>query len=129
MLTVKQHNDLIAARNYFERLFNLDNLFSDFLTDVGIQYTENEDKTLTYSVDVPGVKENDLTVEVLDHSVNIKGIRKTKNSQYSIEKSFQIPKKYNPNSLKANLADGVLTLTLEVKPEAEKAVKKIEINK
>lgn len=130
MLTVKKDNDITLFRDYFNQFkLGFDQVFADFMSDMGLQYSENEDHTLTYSVDVPGIKEEDLTVEVSDYTVNIKGMRKTNKSEYSVKKSFLIPKNYNPESLKAKLADGVLTITIEPKTETEKITRKIDISR
>jgi HSP20 family protein len=122
----------ISMKSYFDRLF--EDTFDADIQDVlltklnlGISQKKNEDGTLSLSVDVPGVKESDLTIEVSDNTLNIKGERKTNTSTYSIRKSFTIPEGYDSNEIVADLKDGVLCLTLNSKPPPLKEVRKIPI--
>jgi HSP20 family protein len=121
----------LSEADYFGRLFQntIDQFFSDLHTpysNLGIE-CRKEDNKLIMSMDIPGIEEKDLSVEVIDKSITIKGERKNRNSKYSINKSFTIPAEYDANSLAAELANGVLTLTLAPLPKEEKIAKRIEI--
>lgn len=110
---------------------SFDNLFNDlFHTSAwGMEYKKNEDGSLAVAIDVPGVKEQDITIEVTPEQVlTVKGERKTATSSHSICKSFYIPEGYDSENINAELKDGVLTLTLTTKLPPNKEVKKIKIN-
>jgi HSP20 family molecular chaperone IbpA len=131
---VRERSDSrISTKNYFDRLFEdtfstmTHDLFSSPLARIGIENKKNEDGSLTVSVDIPGIKEEDITIEIQDNIVGIKGIRKTATSSYTVNKSFTIPEGYSSDDIRAELVDGVLSLTLVGKPLPQKEVKKIPI--
>lgn len=123
----------LSTKNYFDRLFEdtfatmTHDLFSAPWAGVGIENKKNEDGSLAISIDIPGIKEEDITIEVQDNIVNIKGARKTAASSYTVSKSFTIPEGYSSDDVKAELIDGVLTLTMIGKQLPQKEVKKIPI--
>jgi len=120
----------MSSKNYLERLLTdpFETMFSDvFHAPVGMEYKKNEDGSLAIGVDVPGVKEEDINVEIsADNILTVRGERKTATSSYSVTKAFSIPEGYSSEDIKAELKDGVLTLTLAGKP-VQKEVKKIAI--
>ncbi len=123
----------MSTKNYFDRLFEdtfatmTQDLFSGHLTGIGIEQKKNEDGTLAVSIDIPGIKEENITIEVEDNIVHVRGERKTATSSYSVNKSLSVPEGYSSDDIKAELVDGVLTLTLAAKQLPRKEVKKIPI--
>lgn len=123
----------LSVKNYFDRLFedSFSNMTSDLFNNswslAGIQHLKNEDGSLGISVDIPGIKEEDINIELKDNMIYVKGERKTPTSSYSVNKSFTIPQEYTTDNIKAELVNGVLSLTLLPKPTQEKEVKKIAI--
>lgn len=121
----------MSTKSYFDRLFEdtFDNAFHDLFgaNSIGISQVKNEDGSLAISVDVPGIKEADLVIEVLDNILSIKGERKTATSSYTVSKSVNIPEGYDTDNIVANLSDGVLNLTMASKILPAKEVKKIPI--
>lgn len=93
------------------------NLFFDtFDTAYGIEYKKKEDCSLDLTVDLPGVEEKDVSVEVTpENYLHIKGERKTKTSSFTVSKTFFIPKQYDTDHILAELKNGVLSLTLPYK--------------
>jgi HSP20 family protein len=75
---------------------------------------EEKDGKLTYEVDMPGVKRDDLVVNVKDEKVTIKG--KRANREFTYAASIR---GYDPETVDATLEDGVLTLTAEKAKESE----------
>lgn len=116
-----------GTKTIFDSLF--EDTFNVFQT-MGINQEKNEDNSYSISIDVPGVKENDINVHLSDDGIiTIKGERKTTNSSYSVNKSFTLPEDCDPESLKAELKDGVLTLNLSAKSlPTVKEPKKIPIS-
>ena len=122
----------MSSRNYFDRLLSepFETMFSDvFHTSAwGMEYNKNEDGTLAVSIDVPGITEENINVEIsADNILTVKGDRKTAKSSYFVHKSINIPEGYETENIKAELKNGVLTITLNSKPIPQKEVKKIAI--
>ena len=123
----------MSARNYLDRLFDdavtswSRDLFAPNMIGIGIEHKKNEDGSLAVSIDVPGIKEEDIAIEIHGDMITVNGKRKTVASSYSISKSFTIPEGYSSDDVRAELADGVLTLTLIAKQIPEKEVKRIPI--
>lgn len=113
--------------NLFDSMFNFENLFDNSF--VGMEYKKNEDGTLSITADLPGIKEEDVNIELSeDNVVSIRGERKTATSSYSVHKSFVLPDNYDTDNLKAELKDGILTLVAVNKPlPAAREPKKIPI--
>lgn len=131
---VRANSDsIISTKNYFDRLFEdsfatmTHDLFSGHLTGIGIERKKNEDGTLAVSIDIPGIKEENITIEVEDNIVHVKGERKAAASSYLVNRSLSIPEGYSSDDIKAELVDGVLTLTLGAKRPIQKEIKKIPI--
>jgi HSP20 family protein len=86
-------------------------------------------------VDLPGVKSEDVTIEVHDHVLTIAGSRvpvETGESRLSerpygsFVRTLTLPKGVNSDEIKADYGDGVLTL--QIPKPAEVKPKKISIN-
>ena len=113
---------------------NLDSFILDFIKNsndsfLNRNYKINDDLSLIFSIDIPGVDENDLSVEIIeDNILKISGERKTLNSSYMINKSYAVPDGYDLESVEAKLKNGVLTINIKSLPEKTKDVKKILIN-
>ncbi len=86
-------------------------------------------------LELPGVAKEDLDITVEQGKLTVSAERKAPETerQYWLserrygrfERSFQLPKTFDAESIKADLANGVLTLTLSKKPEAQP--RKVEI--
>lgn len=85
----------------------------------------------TVTAAVPGLKADDLTIEVLGNTVSIRGEVKSENvdeekgdwlvrerSYGKFARTFRLPAELDSNKVEANLEDGVLTVRL---PKAESA--------
>lgn len=99
---------------------------------------QENDKEIVVNGDLPGVKKEDLHVELHDDVLTISGSRKSekeeKNDKYhcversfgSFSRSFRLPDGVAEKDVKADLSDGVLKVTV-TKPINDKA-NKIKIN-
>ena len=92
-----------------------------------------EDDAYVLSALVPGLKAEDLNIQVLDDVLRIEGEYKLDENQYlvqelpsgSFSRTLRLPAPIEADSVEAKIANGVLTLTL---PKAESAKpKKIQI--
>lgn len=89
---------------------------------------EGDDYVLRF--EVPGVKKEDITLELNDSVMALKAERKeTRNDEeiaVSLSRSVRVSEEVRADQMKANLKDGVLTVTIP-KPE-ERKPKLIAIN-
>lgn len=96
-----------------------------------------EAQALVLRAELPGVKREDLSIEVDGNLLTLKGERKLETREdahryHRVERvhgtfvrQFQLPKDVDASSIDAQLADGVLTVTL---PKREQqAARKIEV--
>lgn len=134
LIPVKTQSDSkMSVKSYFDRLFEdtFDNAFNDLFqipTGWGIESKKNEDGSLAVSIDVPGIKESDLSIEIDKNILIVRGERKTATSTYKLNKSISIPEGYDTDQITAELKDGVLSINIIGKPlPPAKEVKKIPI--
>jgi len=133
--------------------FNERTLFSDFLNDsffntcaapkaeqfvpaVDIASTDDD---VTLKVDLPGMKKEDISLDIEENVLTVKGERKTeseekKNSYYrkersfgSFKRSFTLSDELLTDDVSAEFVDGVLEITLK-KDKTKAEVKQITIN-
>lgn len=103
----------MSLNNFFDGFF--DSWLYPTLSE-GIEHKKSEDGTYSTTVELPGVSESDVSVEAMPEGyIVVKGEKKTKTSSYSVTKSFTVPKDCNLEEVKANLKNGVLTLTMPCK--------------
>ena len=93
-----------------------------------------EDEAYMLSALVPGLKAEDLNIQVLDDVVRIEGEYKADEAEYmlrelpsgSFTRTLRLPAAIEADRVEAQITDGVLTLTL---PKAESArPKKIKVS-
>ena len=118
--------------SYFDQLIpsTFGNMFESLMRPYqqlfGSNYTANEDGSMSITLDVPGVKQEDVSVEVKQRTVHIKAERKG-NTYANFVQSFTVPSEYDLETLGAELADGVLTITIKPTNKPESTAKKIEV--
>ncbi len=116
--------------NPFHGDLNKSDFFSNFFGNLdfsNMEFQVDKEGRLNVSVDVPGVKEADLTIELSDNILTVKGERRTATSVGTVHKTFSIPEGYNQDSISAELKDGVLSLVLLPKTPVQKETKKIAL--
>jgi HSP20 family protein len=99
------------------------------------------DDAVEVSVELPGLDEKDIDIEVTDESLIIRGEKKTerenKNKDYhltersygSFYRSIPLPPGAEAEKATASYKHGVLSVTLPKTAEAKARVKKIAVNK
>jgi HSP20 family protein len=92
-----------------------------------------------FRADLPGVKEEDVQIALTGNRLTIGGQReqeqKTEHEQYyaseisygSFSRSFTLPDGTDPDNVRADMKDGVLSVTVPKKPEVQP--RKIEIQR
>jgi HSP20 family molecular chaperone IbpA len=77
------------------------------------------DDSVEMLIDVPGVRPGDLKIEVEENGVRISGERKTEGSEMKFFRSFSTNSKLmDMSDAKADLVDGILTLTFAKKADS-----------
>ncbi|BAF70734.1 Hsp20/alpha crystallin family protein [Nitratiruptor sp. SB155-2] len=99
---------------------------------------KEDDKAYYVEVDLPGVKKEDINVEVKDNLLVLSGERKFKKEEEDkgykrvesffgkFERRFTLPADADPDKIEAKVEDGVLTIVIP-KVEQKENTKKIEI--
>ncbi len=97
------------------------------------------DKAYEITAELPGIDEKNIEIKVTDASLSIKGEKQEAKEQKekgyyvqerhygSFERSFELPESVDPDKIEANIKNGVLTVTLPKRAEAQKPAKKIEV--
>jgi len=134
--------DFLAMHNEFDNLCSRDwapvrksvAASPDWVPPVNVRETE---KQFLFSFEVPGVKKEDITLEIIDDTLTVRGERHQEDEQKKegalrierrygkFTRSFTLPVNVNASEAKASYKDGVLEIALP-KAEAPKA-KQIEI--
>ena len=129
----------------------IDSLFEDFGTDfptragtfaVRSNVSETDD-AICISAELPGVELDDIDVSVSGNRITVKGEKKSEQEEkgeedgrqyHRIERSsgsfyrtMTLPFDIDPDAVKADTKDGVLTVTIPKPPEAVSQTKKIAI--
>lgn len=104
-----------------------DGFFKDYSSHKSYDSYVEDDGFLCFSVDVPGIKDEDINISLHNNVVSVSAERKTKNSSYSVSKKFTVPRNFDSASVNAELKDGVLSLRFAPKPQEQAEVKKIPI--
>jgi HSP20 family protein len=98
-----------------------------------------KDNAYEVTVDVPGFDEKNIELKIARGALSIRGERKAEKEEKkegyylserefgTFERHFELPEEVDPDKIEASLKQGVLTITLPKKPEAQKPAKKIEI--
>jgi HSP20 family protein len=133
--------NISALQEHVNRLFesnfshNAHSTLTAWAPSVDVYETENE---LVIKADLPEVVEKDLDVRIENNMLSIRGERKfeqeVKEESYlrmersygSFSRSFSLPNTVDTQAIKAEYADGVLTVTLPKR--AESKPKQVKIN-
>ena len=97
-----------------------------------VDITESDD-AYVISAEVPGVKRDDLTLEVHEGTLTLRGEKKSEREEHrerarrlertysAFSRSFSMPTDAELSKVAATFADGVLRITIPKKPEAKPA--------
>jgi len=123
-----------VQRELEKNFFGPRNRPADFAPAVDVH---EDDEALVLRAELPGVKQEDIDIQVDGNVLTLKGERKLEAEQQSrryhrIERSygtfvrqFQVPTNVDGTAIDAQLSDGILTLRLPKK--AELKARKIEV--
>ena len=106
-----------------------DNFFSDFDRAFGECCYENKEGDYVYELEVPGFSQDDLSVQIADGILEVKGERKISDSQrFAGQKTFY--KRISIGDVQdaeASVNNGILTLTLKYPKEKVKEVRFVDV--
>jgi len=89
-------------------------------------YDFNEENDFySLSVDLPGLKKEDISLELIESKLTISGKRKRAGEEFSFQRKFVLPELVDTEKIEAQYQDGVLQLKLA--KQAASQPRKIEI--
>lgn len=122
------------------RAGSIPDVFGGGMDQIDVRFDVSEsDKQIEVTAEVPGMKEQDIDVEVSGDVLTIKGEKKheeeKKEKNYylserrygSFQRSFQLPDTVDQEGIEAQFDKGVLKVTLPKKPESRRQAKKISV--
>lgn len=136
----------LALHRQMNRLF--DDFFRDFDLPLSgqagrqaswpqVEVVES-DRAYTVSAELPGLDEKDIEITLRDGVLTLKGEKKTEtnggdNGRYSerwygrFERAFALGSEVDPDKVNAAFKNGVLTVTIAKRPDAQSRVKRIPV--
>ena len=93
--------------------------------DKNNHYFEENVDHYCVAIDVPGVSQEGLDLEVKDRILSLKTTRKRGEADEKSSYRWRLPRAADPTQIRANLADGVVTLVIP--KNAQDAPRKIEV--
>jgi HSP20 family protein len=139
----RQENPFMSLQREIDRLFDdftrgfptfSNGGAADLLPDMDVTET---DKEIEITAELPGLEEKDVQINVADNILTIRGEKKAekeeKDKNYrlversygSFVRSLELPQGINADAIKANIAKGVLKVTVPKPAPAQ--VKKIDV--
>jgi HSP20 family protein len=109
---------------------------TSFWPEIEVQHAGDK---LLIQADVPGLKKDDVTVEVRDHELHISGERRSESERkegrfYRTERSYgsfyrtvQLPEGAKPDTASATFEDGVLKIEIEAPGGEQRQGRRIEV--
>lgn len=128
MLNIR-YDSMMKTPTLFDTLRTLEDLYSTptsrtrVYTNSSVYRTEEKDNELHLSIDLPGVKGKDITVQVTGREIKVTGKLRGEDFKYS----YALSKDYDPETVTATHEDGVLTLTFGKTPTAKTKTVEIKV--
>ncbi|HOP64394.1 MAG TPA: Hsp20/alpha crystallin family protein [Spirochaetota bacterium] len=134
MYTYSFFDDAMNIRDIFDEFFTRRTYNEPYKDFPFVRIVEGDDK-LTITSLMPGLKPEDIDIQLVNENLTITGDKKTDYEEKpylrkerffgEFKKSIKLPYSVDHNKIKADLKDGILTVTLEKSDDAKP--KKIEI--
>lgn len=131
--------ELEAIREQFNKVLNSASDVKSNIAFIPVVNTREGDDAYFVEVELPGVKKEDISIDVNEDILTISGERKIKEeqkdenfykveSQYGkFERSFNLPEDVDTDNIEATSNNGVLEIKIPKNQKVEKKPKKIEI--
>ncbi len=128
-------NDMIKLRTLFDDFFDQKSEYESSKEFPPVQFKEGNDTIKIYAL-VPGISAANIDIQLVDDSIIISGEKREdyENQRYirkerpfgEFKKAIKLPYRVRNEDIKADLVNGILTITLTKSEDAKP--KKIEIN-
>jgi len=124
-------NDNLISRFFGNDIFEFNDSFNHF-PPIDIS---NEENQIIIKAEVPGMKKEDINVEINDNIITISGekkiekVSKTRNerSYGSFSRSFSLPENVDISKISGEVKNGILEIKIDKKEDVKKDIKKIDI--
>jgi HSP20 family protein len=118
-MTLTAYSPVQNLNRIFDSLLDYAN--SDERTKVAApkSYLSENNGTYTLEVELPGVKKEDINVNVESNLLKIAAIRKRAEEEIKYEREYHLSSEMDSANIKASNENGILTLMLTRKPEAQ----------
>lgn len=117
-------NTFYGIQNFIDSL-NAVNAQNECCYTPKADYYETENGFML-EVEIPGVKKEDLDVQIEKNIVTVKATRARKESKFTYERSFRLADDIDTENIKVSLENGVLSFALTKKQQA--AARKLSID-
>lgn len=128
MYTNNIFNDMIRLRSLFDDFFEEKPGYETSREFPPVQIKEEDERIIIRAL-IPGIKADDIDVQLIDNSLIISGEKKEdyENHPYirrerlfgEFKKSIKLPYRVNNGDVKADLVNGILTITLSKSEDAK----------
>lgn len=135
MYTYNIFNDMIKLRSMFDDFFDQKTEYTASTEFPPVQIKEGDDKITIHAL-VPGIPAGSIDIQLVDDSIVLSGEKKDdyENHRYIrkerpfgiFRKTIRLPYRVKHDEIKADLVNGILTVSLTKSEEAKP--RKIEIN-
>lgn len=128
-----------SLRDEINRLFDEWPALSVGEENLGHADLSETDGNYELQIDLPGMKKDDITVDLSHDILTIagersderederKGYHLSERSYGSVRRRFRVPESVNVDDIQAEFKDGVLTLTMPKTEEAQKSARRIDV--
>ena len=116
--------ETVTMQNFFNRFFDDSYTRAEF-NNGEIEMTNwqpmvdiyDRDEEIVIKAELPGLEKKDITIDVKDRILTLKGERTYDNAYGKFERSFTLPDGLDPEKIKADYKDGLLSVEI---PKSEK---------
>ena len=111
-----------GIQNFLDSLNNAANTECTYTPKADYYEAENG---FVLEVELPGVKKEDLDVQVEKNILTVKATRTRKDEKFTYERSFRLADEIDTENIKVSLENGILAFTLNKRQQT--AARKLEI--
>ena len=129
---------LLRPGSYFPNALPM-HLFGGDDTDFGAVDVSEKNGAFLVTIDLPGVEEDDIDLEVSDRRLTVRASRERESTDegegfHHVERAFgsfartiELPEELDPGTASASFSKGVLKVSIERSPRAKERTRKVPI--
>lgn len=144
-------SDLVGTDAFTNLHREMNRMFDDFARSFGVGMpatfgasatwphieVSEDDEAMKVVADLPGLEEKDIDISLSNGVLTLKGEKKSETNgptyserwQGRFQRSVQLGADVDPEKVSAGFKNGVLTITLPKRPEAQSQVRRIPVSK